>query len=67
MRQLFFRRSAGRMKKVTGALPHCLRRLGIRGVKIISVQARAILVGGGNIHCITQQIPAGKRRNEQNR
>ncbi len=27
------------------------------GRKVISVPARAILVGGGNIHCITQQIP----------
>lgn len=27
--------------------------------KVISVYARNILVGGGNIHCITQQIPAG--------
>ena len=31
------------------------------GRKIIPVQARAILVGGGNIHCITQQIPAAKK------
>ena len=35
--------------------------------EIIPVYARDILTGGGNIHCITQQIPAGKRRNEQNR
>ena len=28
--------------------------------KVIPVYARDILVGGGNIHCITQQIPAGK-------
>lgn len=27
--------------------------------KVIPIPARAILVGGGNIHCITQQIPAG--------
>lgn len=27
--------------------------------KVISVYARDILTGGGNIHCITQQIPAG--------
>lgn len=27
--------------------------------KVISVPARAILVGGGNIHCITQQLPKG--------
>ena len=26
--------------------------------KIIPVYARDILTGGGNIHCITQQIPA---------
>ena len=35
--------------------------------EIIPVYARDILTGGGNIHCITQQIPAGKRRNEQKR
>lgn len=34
------------------------------GRKIISVQARAILVGGGNIHCITQQIPAAKMQQQ---
>jgi agmatine deiminase len=28
--------------------------------EIIQVQARAILVGGGNIHCITCQIPTAK-------
>ncbi|SCZ78968.1 agmatine deiminase [Pseudobutyrivibrio xylanivorans] len=28
--------------------------------KIYPVYARAIIVGGGNIHCITQQIPAGE-------
>lgn len=27
--------------------------------KIVGVYAREILLGGGNIHCITQQIPAG--------
>ena len=26
--------------------------------KVIPVYARDILVGGGNIHCITQQVPA---------
>ncbi|MDD7390313.1 MAG: agmatine deiminase family protein [Lachnospiraceae bacterium] len=29
--------------------------------KVIPVYARDILVGGGNIHCITQQIPAGRQ------
>lgn len=28
--------------------------------EIVPVYARDIIVGGGNIHCITQQIPAGK-------
>lgn len=35
--------------------------------KIIPVYARDILVGGGNIHCITQQIPAGKMKPAENR
>lgn len=29
--------------------------------RVISVDARDILTGGGNIHCITQQIPKGER------
>ena len=29
------------------------------GRKIVPIPARDILVGGGNIHCITQQIPKG--------
>lgn len=29
--------------------------------KVIPIYARDILVGGGNIHCITQQIPAGRK------
>ncbi len=28
--------------------------------KMIPVYARPVIVGGGNIHCITQQIPLGK-------
>ena len=28
--------------------------------RVIGVQAREILLGGGNIHCITQQVPARK-------
>ena len=37
-----------------------LRRL-FAGREIVGVPAREILLGGGNIHCITQQIPRGAR------
>ena len=32
-----------------------------KGRRIVPVPARDIILGGGNIHCITQQIPAGSR------
>jgi agmatine deiminase len=30
--------------------------------EVIGVETREVLLGGGNIHCITQQIPAAARR-----
>ncbi len=30
--------------------------------KIIPIYARPVIVGGGNIHCITQQIPAAETK-----
>jgi agmatine deiminase len=29
--------------------------------EVLGVPGREILLGGGNIHCITQQVPAGRR------
>ena len=30
--------------------------------QVVAVPAREILLGGGNIHCVTQQVPRAARR-----
>ena len=35
------------------------------GRKIETIYAREILLGGGNIHCITQQVPKGKEKGKK--
>lgn len=47
----------GRTDRVAAAR---LKRL-FPGRRVVGVAAREILLGGGNIHCITQQIPSGTR------
>jgi len=39
----------------------CLAAL-FPGREVVAVPGREILLGGGNVHCITQQVPAGRDR-----
>ncbi len=45
-------------KRRDGAAMRTLRRL-FPTRRVVGVETREILLGGGNIHCITQQIPRG--------
>ncbi len=31
------------------------------GRRVVPVPGREILLGGGNVHCVTQQVPAARR------
>jgi agmatine deiminase len=48
-------------ERTDGAARRALRRIFPRR-RIIGIPAREILLGGGNIHCITQQQPRRTRR-----
>ena len=49
------------MRDATGQRQRTLQKI-FPDRRIIGVQAREILLGGGGIHCITQQVPAGQGR-----
>jgi agmatine deiminase len=46
--------------RTDGLAARRLKRL-FPGRRVVGIAAREILLGGGNIHCITQQIPVGTR------
>jgi agmatine deiminase len=48
-------------KRHDGAAAALLRKL-FPGRKVLGVATREVLLGGGNIHCITQQVPLAARR-----
>jgi agmatine deiminase len=43
-------------KRRDAAAMRALRRL-FPGRKVVGIESREVLLGGGNIHCITQQVP----------
>jgi len=47
------KRDGAALRKLTNLFP---------GREVVGVPGREILLGGGNIHCITQQVPAPARR-----
>jgi agmatine deiminase len=47
-------------ERTDGAALRILRRIFPRR-QVVGVPAREILIGGGNIHCVTQQVPSARR------
>lgn len=46
----------------TDAAAHAILEQIFPELEVVGLAAREILLGGGNIHCVTQQIPAVKKR-----